>query len=108
MLSRAFKAPAHVSRLDALLEVYPDAYIVWMHRDPLWVTTSYTLLLALFKRMNEDATSEQIAAFGPVVAARLKELIDEAMRVQSPPPPHHIKPVALAWLTPWYLRCSGP
>ena len=53
MLNRAFKAPAHVSRLDALLEVYPDAYIVWMHRDPLWVTTSYSLLLALFKRMKE-------------------------------------------------------
>lgn len=34
------KAPAHVFGLDALLRVYPDARIVWTHRDPVRVTGS--------------------------------------------------------------------
>jgi hypothetical protein len=34
------KAPAHVFGLDALFDVYPDAGVILMHRDPVEVVPS--------------------------------------------------------------------
>jgi hypothetical protein len=34
------KSPAHMWGLDALLDIFPDASIVWSHRDPLACTAS--------------------------------------------------------------------
>ena len=40
------KTPHHLEWLDALLEVFPDATIVWTHRDPLQVVPSFCSMLA--------------------------------------------------------------
>ena len=41
------KMPSHGLWLDSLLQVYPDARLVWAHRDPLTATGSYCSLMEL-------------------------------------------------------------
>jgi hypothetical protein len=48
--------------LDALLEAYPDACIIWTHRDPADVLPSYVSLCAHFRSLFEHSVDrEQIA-----------------------------------------------
>jgi len=57
-----FKYPVHLRNLDALLEAYPDACIVWTHRDPADVLPSYVSLCAHFRSLFEHSVDrEQIA-----------------------------------------------
>ena len=44
------KSPDHVFALDAILETYPDAHIVFLHRDPLSVVASCAKLTELLRR----------------------------------------------------------
>jgi hypothetical protein len=46
------KWPKHVFGLDALLEVYPDARIIWTHRDPVKVIGSSVSFVAALRGMN--------------------------------------------------------
>jgi hypothetical protein len=41
------KMPSHGLWLDSLLKVYPDARLVWTHRDPLTATGSFCSLMEL-------------------------------------------------------------
>ena len=45
------KCPEHLWFLDALFEVFPDACVVWTHRDPLDSVASYSSLMSLNRRM---------------------------------------------------------
>lgn len=49
------KAPAHLFYLDALLQVFPDACIVWTHRDPLKAIPSVCSLGAIFRSIYIDS-----------------------------------------------------
>jgi len=46
------KWPKHLFGLDALLEVYPDARIVWTHRDPVRVVPSAVSFVGTLRSMN--------------------------------------------------------
>jgi Sulfotransferase family len=46
------KWPKHVFGLDALLEVYPDARIIWTHRDPGKVIPSSVSFVGTLRGMN--------------------------------------------------------
>lgn len=48
------KYPVHMKHLASFLEVYPDARVIWTHRDPSNVMSSYASLLAGFRRINSD------------------------------------------------------
>jgi hypothetical protein len=50
----ALKYPVHMKHLEALLEVYPDACVVWTHRDPARVLASYVELIAGFRAIYEE------------------------------------------------------
>lgn len=41
------KQPSHALWLETLLKVYPDARLVWTHRDPLTATGSFCSLISL-------------------------------------------------------------
>ncbi|NCG21828.1 MAG: hypothetical protein GWP91_22655 [Rhodobacterales bacterium] len=41
------KCPEHLWFIDALLEVFPDACIVWSHRDPVPTIASYCSLISM-------------------------------------------------------------
>ena len=57
-----FKYPVHMRNLDALLETYPDACIIWTHRDPADVLPSYVSLCAHFRSLFEaDVDRPRIA-----------------------------------------------
>lgn len=44
------KMPSHGLWLETLLKVYPDARLVWTHRDPLTATGSFCSLMTLSQR----------------------------------------------------------
>lgn len=72
------KAPSHLSHLPTLLDIYPDARIVMMHRDPLRVLGSLTNLIATLQRMRSDqpifeGTAEMMSAGFATMLARVIE-----------------------------------
>lgn len=46
------KCPEHLWFMDALLEVFPDACVIWTHRDPVASIASYCSLISLTYRMH--------------------------------------------------------
>src|SRR5262249_8838494 len=44
------KSPDHIFALDALLDVYPDARLVFVHRDPLRVLSSVAKLTEILRQ----------------------------------------------------------
>jgi hypothetical protein len=44
----ALKCPSHLLKLNAILDVFPDANIVWLHRHPAKSIPSYLNLLSVF------------------------------------------------------------
>jgi hypothetical protein len=48
------KSPAHLNKIDALLDVYPDARIVHTHRDPIKVCASAASLTAMLRGAGTD------------------------------------------------------
>ena len=48
------KYPVHMKNLETLLNIYPDARIIWTHRDPSKVLSSYISLVASFRGIFED------------------------------------------------------
>ncbi|KAA2212839.1 sulfotransferase family protein [Teichococcus oryzae] len=60
------KCPDHVFTLGALAEAYPDARIIFLHRDPLEVLASVAGLTAILRRpfttgANRQAIGQQVA-----------------------------------------------
>ena len=49
------KAPSHLAVLKSLFAVYPDARIIWTHRDPLKVIPSVASVLYATARIRTDA-----------------------------------------------------
>jgi hypothetical protein len=71
------KAPSHLGGLSPLLAIYPDARIVWTHRDPLTVMASVASILFSTAWVRSDAVDpEQVLSWftGPVC----RHLIDTA------------------------------
>ena len=76
------KNPVHLWNLDVLLEVFPDAHIVQMHRDPAAVMASFCGLLAAYrtsmcKAVDREAIGQQALSYAGkalkrAVSARLK------------------------------------
>ncbi len=50
----ALKTPGHIWHLDAVYAVYPDARVVWTHRDPLKVVGSAASLTSTLHATNTD------------------------------------------------------
>lgn len=49
------KCPQHLEQLPALMETFPDATVVFTHRDPVAVIQSTTTMLGYAQRMGRDA-----------------------------------------------------
>lgn len=41
------KMPSHILAIDELLSVYPDARLIWTHRDPFKATASFCSIIAI-------------------------------------------------------------
>jgi len=75
------KTGAHLWGLEHLLETYPDARIVFTHRDPVKSLTSYASLTSLVRSMGSDQVDpHEIAADW---TARLKRVLEHGVAVRS-------------------------
>ena len=75
------KTGAHMWGLAQLLETYPDARIVFTHRDPVKSLTSYASLTALVRSRGSDEVDPfEIATDW---SARLKMMLERTMAVRA-------------------------
>ncbi len=75
------KTGAHMWGLEHLLRTYPDARIVFTHRDPVKSLTSYASLTALVRSMGSDEVDPNAVAKD--WNARLKRAHEHAMAVRA-------------------------
>lgn len=82
MLDRwVLKTGAHMWGLEHLLRTYPDARIVFTHRDPVKSMTSYASLTALVRSMGSDEVDPMEIASD--WTARIKRVLEHAIAVRS-------------------------
>lgn len=70
------KSPAHLWGLCPLLELLPDACIVWTHRDPVVVVASYCSMIEALSGLREAVDPHEI---GASVLAYLAASVERAM-----------------------------
>lgn len=75
------KCPEHLWFLDTLLEVFPDACIVWTHRDPYDSVASYCSLISLTWRMLYGRIDTE--ALGRHITYRFHSGVEAAMRARE-------------------------
>lgn len=75
------KTGAHMWGLEHLLETYPDARIVFTHRDPVKSLTSYASLTALVRSMGSDHVDNFDVAED--WNRRLKQKLEHAIAVRA-------------------------
>lgn len=56
----ALKGVAHVGHLELVAQTYPDACLVWPHRDPVELFASMVTLVAITRRAGEPAELRRI------------------------------------------------
>jgi hypothetical protein len=78
------KTGAHMWGLEHLLRTYPDARIVFTHRDPVKSVTSYASLTTLVRTAGSDEVDQLEIAQDWI--ARLKRVIDHALAVRAAGP----------------------
>jgi hypothetical protein len=54
------KGVTHVEHLDLLLDTYPDACLVWPHRDPVEQLASMCAIVAVTRRVNDPESLNEI------------------------------------------------
>ena len=78
----SLKMPSHAVHIDALLNVFPDARIVWAHRDPFKVTESYLNMNELARSRMLGATMD-VTAFVPSVLRQLRAHVERPLRTRA-------------------------
>ena len=73
----SLKMPSHALHLDALLSVFPDARLVWAHRDPFRATAS---ALGMYQMSRARLCGPDVDR-APLIAANLRQL---AAHVERP------------------------
>ncbi|MGE4649743.1 MAG: sulfotransferase [Myxococcota bacterium] len=75
------KYSGHLRHLGALLDVYPDACVVWTHRDPTTVVSSYCSLASGWRALFEREVDRH--ALGGWLAEVCADSVDRAMEVRK-------------------------
>jgi hypothetical protein len=74
------KAPAHMWGLDALLETFPDAAIVWSHRDPRLCVASICSMTATLMRQVDGVDPTEL---GPRVMEFYARSLERGLAVRD-------------------------
>ena len=75
------KAPAHIASLDPLLAVYPDARIVFTHRNPLECMPSMASLTAMIRMV--CLPTQDLKLIGPGMVKHLQQMLDLGYRTRD-------------------------
>jgi hypothetical protein len=78
------KAPPHLFALDALFATYPDARIIFTHRDPASIMPSNSSLIAFLHEMSGNAVDR--VELGRAECAKWHKAMDRAMRFRAQHP----------------------
>src|SRR5262245_40391561 len=78
------KAPAHLMFLDSLLQVFPDARIVQLHRDPLKVIPSVCSLNATVQSLGGRGVNRRV--LGPHWSATWADALGRALDIREASP----------------------
>jgi hypothetical protein len=79
----SLKMPSHSVHLEALLKVFPDARLVWAHRDPYKATGSLCNLLMLPAGMNLKPEAIDKAALGQNCKHQMREHVMRPLAVRK-------------------------
>lgn len=75
------KCPEHLWELGPLLNVFPDACVVWTHREPLDCIASYSSMVSLSRRTLQGRIEP--AKIGPHIANRFHTGVQRAMKARD-------------------------
>ena len=75
------KCPDHLSHIDALIKVFPDAQFVWTHRDPVDCIASYCSMVSIGWRVLFGGFDP--LEIGPVVQGGFHRWVSRAMAVRD-------------------------
>jgi hypothetical protein len=74
------KSPAHLWALDVLLELFPDACLVWTHRDPLEALPSYCSMMGALMAIRERVDAREL---GPAVLEYLARSLERGLAARE-------------------------
>ena len=74
------KSPAHLWALDVLVELFPDACILWTHRDPLQMLGSYCSMMAMLMAIRASFDPKQL---GPAVLEYLARSLERGLAARD-------------------------
>jgi hypothetical protein len=74
------KSPAHLWALDHLVGNFPDACIVWTHRNPLAIIGSYCSMMVALMSIRERVEPETL---GPLVLEYLARSVERGMAARA-------------------------
>src|SRR5688572_7339303 len=74
------KSPAHLWAVDVLLELFPDACIIWAHRDPTELVASYCSMMQALSHVRDSLDPAEL---GPSVLEYLARSVERAMRARA-------------------------
>lgn len=90
------KSPMHLGNLDALRAVFPDATIVWTHRDPATVVASFCSLVE--QGMTGTLRPLDLRVLGAQWLELLSRSMDRALAARSGIPREALVDVPYSWL----------
>lgn len=76
------KSPDHLGNLYAFKGVFPEAHIIWTHRDPLKVLPSMCSLANRIHQLNSDAVIE-LEEFGKMVLDFAAAQVEQGMKARD-------------------------
>ncbi|MCT9141313.1 sulfotransferase family protein [Streptomyces violarus] len=90
------KSPMHLENLDALRTVFPDATIVWCHRDPVTVVASFCSLIE--HGMAVSSRPVDPAGIGATWLGLLSRAMTRGLAARAGIPPEQLVDAPYSWL----------
>lgn len=79
----SLKMPSHSVHIDALLEVFPDARLIWAHRDPYRATGSLANLWKLPTGLVLDPDAVDLEAMGRNAMEQMRYHVERPLRARD-------------------------
>ncbi|MDT5259207.1 MAG: hypothetical protein QOD10_4287, partial [Mycobacterium sp.] len=79
----SLKMPSHSVHIEALLKVFPDARLVWAHRDPYKATGSLANLWRLPKGMTLHPDAVDLEAMGRAAMWQMRYHVERPLRARE-------------------------
>ncbi|MET9834688.1 sulfotransferase [Streptomyces sp. NPDC006385] len=90
------KSPMHLENLDALRTVFPDATIVWCHRDPVTAVASFCSLIE--HGMMVSSRPLDLPGIGTTWLELLSRAMTRGLAARAAIPARHLVDVPYSWL----------